>query len=170
MLMVPWVIWWNVVDRKRITEIFAFGLLTSLVSSLMNGNGLNLLLWSYPYHLLPFSPRAYSFSLSVLPVAFMIIYQYWTRVRSFALAIGVFLAAVAFIVQPLLSWANIYKLIDWNYLYSFLSLLLVGFASRLVHHTIIKQGFKTAAKNASAAELQSPPTMSPAFKKRDNGR
>ena len=142
MLIIPWIIWWKIVDRQRIAEIFSFGLLVSVVSSLMNGNGLNLLLWSYPYTLTPVSPRAYSFSMSVLPVSFMILYQYWPRWKSFACATILFAGVTAFIVQPLLSLAGIYRLINWNYLYSFLALLIVGFGSRYLHHLVLHRGSK----------------------------
>lgn len=164
LLLVPWIIWWKLVDRKRIIEIFAFGLLVSTVSSFFNSNGLTLMLWSYPYHLLPFSPRAYSFSLAVIPVAFMLIYQYFPKRTAFAVAITVLSAATAFIVQPLLKLANIYKLINWNYFYSFLALLMIASISGIIHHLVMQRALKKAPRTKSAAKSHSP-TLSPAFKK-----
>lgn len=142
MLIIPWIIWWKIVDKRRIAEIFSLGLLVAIISSLLNGNGLNLMLWSYPYTLIPISPRAYSFSFSVLPVSFMILYQYWPGWKSFALATLLFAGVTAFIVQPLLSLAGIYKLINWNYLYSFLALLIIGFGSRYLHHLVLERSPK----------------------------
>jgi len=146
LLILPWFLWWRVVDRKQIAEIFSYGLLISLISSLFNGNGLNLILYSYPYKLLPFSPRAYSFSLTVLPVAYMLLYQYFTTRRSFAIACVVFSAVTAFVIQPILAWMDIYKLIKWNYFYSFLVLLFIGLMARLIHNYVINKSF-IAGKN-----------------------
>lgn len=142
LLVVPWIVWWKLVDRKRTAEIFSFGLLISLVSSVLNGNGLNLMLWSYPYKLIPSSPRAYSFSLSALPVIYMLLYQYFPRWRSFTAATVAMSATVAFIVQPIFSWLNIYQLIKWNYFYSFLSLLFIGMVVRLIQQLVLQRGNK----------------------------
>lgn len=162
-LVVPWVIWWKLVDRKRIIDIFSFGLVASTVSSVFNTSGLNLLLWSYPYHLLPFSSRAYSFSLSAIPVSFMLAYQYWPKWKAFAVAITILSAANAFIIQPLLGWANIYKLIEWNYFYSFLTMLSIGFISRLIHNLIIQRAYQAAPDECPARSQSS--ALTPAFKK-----
>lgn len=162
MLILPWIIWWKIVDRRRIAEIFSLGLLVSLISSLLNGNGLNLLLWSYPYKLLPFSPRAYSFSLSVIPVTFMLLYQYLPKLRSFVVGTALIAGTTAFIVQPLLSLAGIYKLMKWNYFYSFLVLLSMGIGSWFVHHLILYRSFKLRETERLTNESSN---ITPAFKK-----
>jgi len=139
LLILPWFIWWKIVDRRQIAEIFSYGLLVSTISSFFNGNGLNLMLFSYPYKLLPFSPRVYSFSLSVIPVTYMLLYQYFNTWKSFIVANLVVSASAAFIVQPLLAWLDIYKLIKWNYFYSFLLLLLIGVGGRYVHQLVLRK-------------------------------
>ncbi|MDD3023936.1 MAG: hypothetical protein PHE26_08565 [Syntrophomonadaceae bacterium] len=163
LLILPWVIWWKVADRKRITEIFAFGLLISVISSFLNGNGLNLLLWSYPYSLLPSSERAYVFSLSALPVAFMIIYQYYPRLMRFGIATLIFSAFMAFVVQPILSLLDLYKLNNWNYFYSFLSLLFLSLVSKLIHQKVLHRGYNIRA-NDSDEVLNRADSLAPAFK------
>lgn len=77
LLIVPWTVWWKLVDRKRIAEIFSFGILITVVSSFLNLSGLHLGLWSYPYRLLPYSPKIYVLSYAVLPVTFMLMFQYF---------------------------------------------------------------------------------------------
>ncbi len=140
MLILPWIIWWKIVDRRQIAEIFSYGILVSIISSLFNSNGLNLLLFSYSYNLLPFSPRAYSFSLSVIPVTYMLLFQYFKTWKSFAIATIAVAAISAFGVQPIFAWLDIYKLITWNYLYSFLVLLLIGLGGKVVHQMVIGKG------------------------------
>jgi hypothetical protein len=141
LLIVPWIIWWRFVDRNRIIEIFSFGLLLSAISSVLNANGINLMLWTYPYKLLPFSSRAYSFSLSALPVAYMFLYQYFPRWRSFATATVVLAAVIAFIIQPIFSMLDIYRLIKWNYFYSFLALIFMGLGARLLHQFVLQRKY-----------------------------
>lgn len=149
LLIVPWIIWWKMADRNRITEIFTLGLLASIISSLLNGNGLNLMLWSYPYTLLPFSPRAYSFSLSAIPVTFMLLYQYLPKWKSYAIGVTIIAGVTAFLLQPLFSLAGIYKLIKWNYFYSFLALLFIGFLARMIQEKVLQSALKPAGSDSN---------------------
>jgi len=163
MLVLPWVIWWKIADRRRLVEIFSFGLLISVISSFFNGNGLNLLLWSYPYRLLPFSPRAYTFSLSVIPVSFMILYQYFPKWKSFTFSTTLLAAITAFILQPIFSLVGFYRLINWNYFNSFLALLSIGLMSRLVHQTVVQRAHNTVP-DTSKESLSHSDSPAPAYK------
>lgn len=141
-LLLPWYLWWKMVDRRRIIEIFAYGLVVATISGLFNGNFLHLGLFSYPYPLLPINPRAYAFSLSVLPVINMLVYQYFEGWKSFAVASVVVSVLIAFIAQPVLVWMHMYKLIKWNYFYSFLILLVVSLGAKLINQLMVNKSIK----------------------------
>ncbi len=139
LLIVPWIIWWRFVNRKHIAEILSFGLLIEATSSFLNSSGLSLGLWSYPYSLLPYSPRVYSISYSVLPVTFMLMYQYFRTWKSFATANVIMASIFAFILQPILKWLGMYTIINWSYFYSFIIYIIMGLGLRLLLQVILQR-------------------------------
>lgn len=162
LLVVPWVVWWRLVKREYISEILSYGLLILAISSFLNGSGLNLLLWSYPYRLLPFSPRIYLISYSVLPVTYMLMYQYFRTWKSFAAANVVLALVFAFILQPILRWMGMYNMINWSYFYSFVIYIVMGLGTRLLLQAILKG--KLMITENIAGDLRKN-FLSPAFKK-----
>lgn len=166
LLIVPWIIWWRLVDRKHIAIIFSFGLLISATSSFLNSNGLNLLLWSYPYKLLPFSQRVYVISYSVLPVTFMLIFQYFRTWKSFATANVIMASIFAFVLQPILKWLGMYTMINWSYFYSFLIYLIMGLGLRLLLQVILQREPMVSENADAAAEARKQSVLaSPALKR-----
>ena len=165
LIIVPWIIWWRLVDRKNIAKIFSFGMLITAMSSFFNGIGLNLLLWSYPYKLLPFSPRMYV-TFSVLPVTFMLMYQYFRTWKSFTIANAIMAFIFAFILQPILKWLGMYTLIKWNYFYSFVIYIIMGLGSRLLLQVILQRELMTIDNEETTAEIKKQPGLaSPALKR-----
>ena len=143
LFIVPWIIWWKYVDRKHIPQILVFGLIVALLSSFLNSSGLNLMLWSYPYRLLPFSDRMYSVSYAVIPVIFMFLHQYSPGWRPFTASLVVTAAIIAFVAQPILTAVGMYKIMNWNYFYSFLTLIFIGVISRLTQQLVLKESSHT---------------------------
>lgn len=166
LLIVPWIILWRLVKRKYIAEILSFGLLITAMSSFLNGNGLNLLLWSYPYKLLPFSPRAYAISYSVLPVTFMLMYQYFRTWKSFATANVIMATIFAFILQPILKWMGMYTMINWSYFYSFAIYIMMGLGLRLLLQVILQRELMaTESVETNTGIKRQPGLASPALKR-----
>ncbi|HBV98683.1 MAG: hypothetical protein JL50_17355 [Peptococcaceae bacterium BICA1-7] len=165
LLIVPWVIWWKLVNRKYIAEILSFGLLTAITASILNEIFLNLQFWRAPYSLAPVPPRWFAPAYSLLPVTFMLIYQYFQTWRSFTIATIVIAGISAFAFQPILSWMGIMILIKWNYFYSFLTFIAAGLGVRLLHQAIIQT--ETTIENVKTiAEIKNQPGLSsPALKR-----
>lgn len=153
-LIIPWVVWWRLVDRKHISEIFSFGLLVAVTSSFLNSSGLHLLAWSYPYRLLPYSPRVYVISFAIMPVAFMLIYQYFRTWKSFAAANVIMASIFAFVLQPILKWLNMYSMINWSYLYSFLIFIVIGLGARLLLQVVFQRELMTAESADAVEEIK----------------
>lgn len=166
LLIVPWIIWWRLVKRKHIAEILSYGLLISATSSFLNGNGLNLLLWSYPYRLLPFSPSMYIISYSVLAVTFMLMYQYFRTWKSFATANVIMASIYAFIFQPILKWIGMYTMINWSYFYSFVLYIMMGLGLRLLLQAILQRELMVPEDAKAADGIKKIPGLaSPALKR-----
>ncbi|SDE29386.1 hypothetical protein SPACI_048760 [Sporomusa acidovorans DSM 3132] len=63
---------------------------------------------------------------SVLPITYMLIYQYNSKWSSFLIAIVIMSAFFSFIAEPFLVWLGIYELITWKHYYSFPLYILYG--------------------------------------------
>jgi len=116
---IPFIVWWKIVDRKRLFEIATYGLLVSTVSVIFDAIGVETDLWEYRYREVPLLDVLMVFDISVMPVVFMIAYQYFNTWKSFAAAHIVLAAVFAFVAEPLLVWMDIYVLMGWKYIYSF---------------------------------------------------
>jgi len=117
--IIPWLVWWMLVDRKRIFEILTYGLMIMTVSTLFDAIGVELDLWEYHYQLIPLLDVFIVYDVSVIPVTYMLIYQYFNIWKSFLIANIVLSGIFAFVSEPILKWLNYYQLIEWKYLYSF---------------------------------------------------
>jgi hypothetical protein len=116
--MIPYIVWWKVVDRKRFFEIATYGLLIMMLSGLLDAIGVETDAWDYKYDLVPLLDVFIVYDISVLPVSYMLIYQYFYTWQSFAIAHAVLAVVFAFLSEPLLTWLDIYQPIAWNHTYS----------------------------------------------------
>lgn len=117
--IVPWVIWWQVVDKKRLLEISLIGIFVAIIATSFDMAGHSLLLWSYNYKLIQMTPSLSAIDLALLPVSFMVIYQLFPKWKSYIIAHIIFSAGGTFVVEPLFAWMGIYTLHGWKYIYSF---------------------------------------------------
>ncbi len=119
LLVIPWVVWWRLVDKKRLKDIVFFGVLMGFLVFLLDLIGCSLNLWEYPYNLIRIIPASLAFDWGILPVFHMLLFQYFTKWRSYIL-LNILVATVfAFLCEPLCVWLGLYKLLNWAYVYSF---------------------------------------------------
>lgn len=108
----------KVVDRKRLFEIVAYGAFISLISTVLDIIGTYFVLWEYPFRVLPLEFSEIH-DLVVIPITFMLVYQFFTDWKPFIIA-NILLAAVsAFVMEPIFVLLNFYKPIVWEHIYSF---------------------------------------------------
>jgi hypothetical protein len=138
--IIPWVIWWKLVDRKRIFEIFNYGSFIIILAAFSDVIGSELVLWNYPIRLLPIVPRLLPFDFTIAPIIYMLLYQYYSKWKSFIIASVVISAVLSFIVEPFLILLKLYELITWKFIYSFPVYLGASIISKaLVSKLISKQ-------------------------------
>ncbi len=118
--IVPWFIWWKLLDKNRKTSIIMFGLFIALFSAIFEHIGENVALWwGYKTRLIPTLTFLFPFDFTFLPVSFMLVYQFFNKWRSFVKGMLVLSLGGAFVFEPLLHWMDIYVLYTWKYVYSF---------------------------------------------------
>jgi hypothetical protein len=130
LIVVPWIIWCFVVNKRRIHEILLYGMIVILISITLDDLGVEMDLWSYPYLLAGIFPRMNPVDLAVMPVTYMIIYQYFSHWKSFIIAHIVLAAVASFVIEPLFHWMGIYILNKWTYLCSFPIYIFIGITTR----------------------------------------
>ncbi|MGB8954469.1 MAG: CBO0543 family protein [Tumebacillaceae bacterium] len=126
-----YVIWLRIINKSRLTEILLFGAFVTIMSTIIDVVGVNLLWWGYPNNLLPIVPAFLVLDLSQVPITFAVVYQrYGYNSKYFFIAMAILSAVYSFGVEPLLSWLGIYRLHQWHYYYSFPLYILVAFLAR----------------------------------------
>jgi len=138
-LIIPWVIWWILVDKKRVFQILSMGLMILIVATVLDGIGTELGNWSYPIKLVPILPRLMDIDFGVLPVIYMLIYQYLPRWIPFILTMIIASILMSFVAEPILEWLNIYKVYSWKHIYSAPIYLLIGITFKaIIDYIIVK--------------------------------
>ncbi|MEH7500250.1 hypothetical protein [Cytobacillus firmus] len=73
----------------------------------------------------------------MVPVAYMLLYQYFRTWKSFILAQIIMALTYAFIGEPFSEWVELVYYYEWRYSYSFIYYIIVGIVTRAL---ILKLG------------------------------
>lgn len=117
-LIIPWIIWWKLVDKTKTGTILAYGLFIILEITAMDATGAALQYWIYPIKLLPVVPDTVGIDWGLLAVAHMLIYQYFPRWKSFIVAETIFAVVLAFLGEPFAEWWKLYYVLNWYHHWS----------------------------------------------------
>lgn len=131
-LIFPWVAWFLLANRHRLLETVLVGLMVIIPTTLLDAVGNDLSFWSYPTQLVPLTPRAIPFDMSMVPVAYMLMYQYFKTWRSFLIALVCMAGTFAFIGEPISHLLELVVYIKWKYVYSFIYYIVLGISIRSI--------------------------------------
>ncbi|WP_426453990.1 CBO0543 family protein [Paenibacillus sp. S-38] len=125
--LLPFYIWWKLVDRRRLQEILLYGMLIALFAITFDNIGTDRLWWGYPDKLLNVLPPLLPADLVLVPIFSMLVYQLfsgmWSAFLLANLVLGVFMA---YVCEPLFILLNYYELYTWKLLYSLIYYLLTS--------------------------------------------
>lgn len=143
--IVPALIWWMVVDKKKVIENTAFGLFYGVSAIFLDSIGSNAMVWTYPVRLTPYiNPQLYPYDVGVVIIPFMLVYQrYSFSLKKFIIATGLLSLFLAFVAEPSMELLHIYKELTWKHIYSFPIYWSLG----LICRAIIKK-FKSLEKES----------------------
>jgi len=136
------VIWWKLLDKRRLPEVLLYALLTMTVMMGVDEYGEELVLWDYPIDLVPIFPVITAANLLILPLAYSLVYQKFTPGKSFLLVSVLVAALISFVFEPALAWSGYYQLLTWKYYYGFPLYIAIALS---VRWTVVKI-FGVAAK------------------------
>jgi len=131
MLLIPlFIILWRI-DRKRIFQVGFFGYGVHVWTNYIDNLGVLNGWWEYPYKAFPFLPVSFILDASIIPVAYMLVYQWCLNEhRNRYLYLILLSAAFAFVIKPIMTLLHLFKYYEWvNYGYIFIAYLLLCFLS-----------------------------------------
>lgn len=135
----PLFLWWQYIDKRSFLEISFFGLMTSIISGLVDSLGVQLLFWTYPNSLLPALPNYFPIDYVAIPVIFMLIYQKYPGWKGFIWASVLISCLLSLIGDPLLVWLNVYQPLSWQYYYSIPAFILIVSFAKFVTVIVVNQ-------------------------------
>ncbi|MBC7765274.1 MAG: hypothetical protein H7Y41_02230 [Hyphomonadaceae bacterium] len=134
-----WVIWWKRVDKTRLHEIVTYGVMVSLIATYINIIGSDYVLWVFPNSLVPLISPLLIVDFCIFPVMYMLLYQFFTNWKPFAIATVVLSTFLTFIAEPIAVMLNIYQLVQWKHIYDFPLYILLAFSVKWFMHTVMKK-------------------------------
>lgn len=147
--IIPWWIWFRLVDKRRLLEMTSYTLLIALTCTVLDTMGTNLQFWRYRQHLIWFfKPPLIPADLCAIPVADTLVYRYFPRWKSFVMAMVVSSLITSFIAEPLFVWMKIYEPVTWRYVYSFPIYILKSVVAKL----IVQQAIRSQSKHRSRSD------------------
>jgi hypothetical protein len=134
MFIVPLIVLYINLDRRKAFHLGFFGFNIHVWFTYFDAFGTRQGLWTYPYQMVPFLPNSIGMDASLVPVAFMLVYQ-WTINNNknyylYTLILSVFLT---FALKPIFVIWNLFQFVAIvNYLHLFLSYIVVIVLSKLI--------------------------------------
>jgi hypothetical protein len=129
----------KLLDRTRLFELLTVGGLVVVFSSMLDTILIQYCLTAYPTSLTPLTPSFFTSSTYIiLPVFYMLLYQFFSTWKSFIVAnviTGIFLA---FVIENVFRWLNIYQYIQWNSFFSLIMYIGIAIILKWVMNTLLK--------------------------------
>lgn len=120
------IVWLKLVDRKNLLDILLLGSWVAITCLSVDEFGCNYGLWRYAYHLIPQFPQILWVHFFIVPITYMLVYQYCPRWQAYLKTMVTVAAVFAFVGEPCLVRLGQYELLKWSYAYSFPLYVLVG--------------------------------------------
>jgi hypothetical protein len=133
--IIPWILWIKFHDKKKTFEILSYGLIWSVLSSLFDVIGGELIFWGYPDKLLPMVPPLFPADITVIPVIFMFIYQFSKSFYSYFIFSVLGSALFSYVLEPLFIKGEMFILHNWTHTKSFIGFITL---SQIVYLIIVR--------------------------------
>ncbi|MCT8137783.1 hypothetical protein H1D32_08450 [Anaerobacillus sp. CMMVII] len=138
--VVPLVLLYFTIDRKHILLLGFYGLNVHIWFSYINIAGVKQGFYTYPFELIPFIPGNLALDASLIPVLFILVYQWTMRHRKnfylYSIALSLFLA---FIFKPILVYVGMFVMYKGtNYFILFVLYCIIFLLSKLITNLFLK--------------------------------
>ena len=131
-LILPVILWWKLVDKKKLMEIIVYGSMVSALAVYFDSIGETSVLWEYPYLICPIDYILVDVDYAILPVLYMLVYQYFPSWNGFIVVNTVLSAIYSFLVEPLFVQLGLYEILGWKFIYSFPIYIVIAIACKWI--------------------------------------
>lgn len=116
----------------RIFEISITFIIAFVLVGIIDDIGEYFGLWDYPHQFIQFTARFNAVDFALVPSIIALIFQMFSKWRYFLIADFSFSSINSFIGVPIFVYLGLYKLHNWNYLYSFLTLFVAVILVKII--------------------------------------
>lgn len=140
MFVTPLLALYFLIDRKKIFLIGFYGFNIHVWFGYIDTWGVKNGFWGYPYELLPFLPGNLSLDAALIPVLFMLVYQ-WTlnHNRNYYLYTIILSLCLSFIFKPILTLHHLFELHKGiNFIHIFIAYCVIFLVSKIITNVFIR--------------------------------
>ncbi|MDQ0903506.1 MULTISPECIES: CBO0543 family protein [unclassified Paenibacillus] len=125
--IVPLIILVLKMDRKKAFRLGFYGLAIHVIAIYIDSYGTSHKMWEYPFKIFPYPPASFGLDASLIPVTYMLMYQ-WTlnRHKNYYVYLGLLSIVFAFVFKPLISWLELFHLVESSYVQLFIFYVVGG--------------------------------------------
>ncbi|CQR71718.1 hypothetical protein SOV_05200 [Sporomusa ovata DSM 2662] len=131
-IAVSYAIWWKFIDKKRVIEILLFGSFIAVSRVIFDNWGTSTVKWTYVIDLLPIGISLFLNDLTIVPLAYMLAYQYSPTWKKYLVTIFIIQGITSFAFLPLLIRMGILSIINWHVGYSFIFMIITATIMRAI--------------------------------------
>lgn len=114
------------IDKQRIQLITIALLFSFILVGIINELGYYFKWWSYPHQFISPLRTMNAVDFLTVPVIITMIYQFFHDLRFYLSISIIVILALTFIGIPIFVHFDLYRILNWNYFYSFLTLLAIS--------------------------------------------
>ncbi|MPM36808.1 hypothetical protein SDC9_83411 [bioreactor metagenome] len=122
----------SIIDKKRFTQILLFGSLMAVSITTYDLFGANFGLWGYNVRLFPVIPGVFLYDYTVIPLYYMLIYQYSPNWKMFLVWNSVFAGFIGLVFLPALVTFEIMSFRNWLPIYQSIAPFVFGLLNRAI--------------------------------------
>jgi len=136
--IVPWFLWWKIVDKSRILEILLHGFFIGSIATFLDILGWNYSLWFYPHTLFGTCVPLVPINYTLLSILYMLLHQYSLGWKKFTVRLVILSCIFAFVLEPLAEMLRFYKPLKWHHIYSVPGYITIGILSKWLVGKLLK--------------------------------
>lgn len=168
-ITVSYAIWWKFVDKKRVIEILLFGSFIAVSRVIFDDWGTSSVRWTYIIDLLPVGISLFLNDLTIVPLAYMLAYQYSPTWKRYFVTIFILQGISSFAFLPLLIRLGILNIINWHIGYTFVFMIITATIMRAIMLFGLSVQKSTRLEyTGNTTELIPQPAMKPLDKEDEN--
>lgn len=138
LLLLPLVVLFKVIDKRKALLLGFYGYNVHVFFTYLDLYGSTLARYFYPYKVFPMLPSSFTLDTSLVPVAYILVYQ-WTlnKQKNYYLYTFILSLFFAFLFKPLMTLSGLFQINNTNYFRLFIGYLSVAIVSKWVTNVFI---------------------------------